>query len=495
MSRETPTTVIVWFKRDLRLRDHEPLQRAIATGHPVLLLAWLEPSIMEAPSYEIRHWRFVWQSIQDLNGQLQAHSNARIYLLHQEVVPTLQLLSEALDIKGIFSHEETGIQRTYDRDKAVADFCRKNGIPWFESQSNGVIRGLRNRQKWKEDWFKFIEAPPVQPDWPQFKAFELSDDLLHRLQGPPLPTVIQTKDPNFQPGGESAAYQYLQSFLQKRVYAYARSISKPEASRRGCSRISPYLTWGNLSIRQVYQAGKRAQAQSQKKQAYQAFLERLQWHCHFIQKFEMEERMEFENFNRGYDAMKKEVNPAFVEAWKQGQTGYPLVDATMRCLQQTGYVNFRMRAMVVSFLTHLLWQPWQTGADYLASLFLDFEPGIHYPQWQMQAGITGINTVRIYNPVKQALDHDPEGVFIRKWVPELRDLPTPFVQEPWKMTALEQQMYGFQPGRHYPAPIIDQEERARFAREQMWQFKESLGVQREGWRILKKHTLPGRRMQ
>ncbi|MBK8568115.1 MAG: FAD-binding domain-containing protein [Saprospiraceae bacterium] len=101
-----------------------------------------------------------------------------------------------------------------------------------------------------------------------------------------------------------------------------------------------------------------------------------------------------------------------------------------------------MRAMLASFLTHLLWQPWQLGAPWLAKLFLDFEPGIHYPQWQMQAGVTGINTVRIYNPVKQGQDNDPQGIFVKNWVPELRNVPEAFIHEPWKLSEMEQQLYG-----------------------------------------------------
>ena len=125
----------------------------------------------------------------------------------------------------------------------------------------------------------------------------------------------------------------------------------------------------------------------------------------------------------------------------------------MRCLNETGYLNFRMRAMVVSFFTHNLWQPWQAASQHLSRMFLDFEPGIHFPQLQMQAGETGTNMLRIYNPIKNSWDHDPDATFIKKWVPELRDLDTAFAHEPYLMTPMEQQLYNLELGKDYPFPL------------------------------------------
>jgi deoxyribodipyrimidine photo-lyase len=164
----------------------------------------------------------------------------------------------------------------------------------------------------------------------------------------------------------------------------------------------------------------------------------------------------------------------------------------MRCVVETGYLNFRMRALVVSFFTHHLWQPWQMGVVFLAKQFLDFEPGIHYPQFQMQAGETGINMLRIYNPTKNALEHDKEGAFIRKWVPELAKLPTPFVLKPWSMTALEQEAYGCVLGKDYPNTIIAIKETYKHASSVLWHMKRNPNVRRESKRILAMHTLPDR---
>lgn len=198
--------------------------------------------------------------------------------------------------------------------------------------------------------------------------------------------------------------------------------------------------------------------------------------------------MEFENLNKGFDSLRTEIDKKLVDGWENGQTGYPLIDACINCVKTTGYLNFRMRSLLVSFFTHHLWQPWQAGVHFLARQFLDYEPGIHYSQFQMQAGTMGVNTIRIYNPVKQSIDHDPEGNFIRKWLPALQRIPNTHIHEPWRMTSEEQALAGVTIGVDYPKPIVAIAETARFAREHLWRAKNSVAVQSENKRILKKHT-------
>jgi deoxyribodipyrimidine photo-lyase len=195
--------------------------------------------------------------------------------------------------------------------------------------------------------------------------------------------------------------------------------------------------------------------------------------------------LEWANTNRGFNDIRTITNDGLLQAWMDGQTGFPLVDASMLCLRETGYLNFRMRAMLVSFLTHHLWQPWQSGVHHLASYFLDYEPGIHYPQFQMQAGVTGINTIRIYNPVKQAEDHDPHGIFVKKWIPALQKVPIPLMHQPWLMTQLEQQSYGCILSSHYPTPVINLAQAGEYARKQLWQLKNKPEVKKHNAAILK----------
>ncbi len=482
-----PAVNIVWFKRDLRLADHAPLRSAIAEGLPVVLLYCFEPSWMQHPDSDLRHWRFVRESLRDMELRL-APRNIPLYVVHAEVVDVLDALREAVEVKSIFSHEETGNGLTFERDRAVAAFCRKHGIIWREYQNGGVVRRLYHRDDWEKRWIDTMNQPPTHPDLDALRPLHLPEKWVSRFSTASLPLSLFTPDTRMQPGGEIPARRYLNSFLDERSALYFKHISKPEEARRSCSRISPYLTWGNLGMRQVWQATRNAIERGGDRYNLGQFSSRLFWHCHFIQKFEVECRMEFENLNRGFDAIRTETDPDRVAAWQEARTGIPLVDACMRCVSATGYLNFRMRSMLVSFLTHQLWQPWQAGVHHLARLFLDYEPGIHYAQFQMQAGTMGVNTIRIYNPVKQAEEHDPESLFIKKWLPELATLPAAFAREPWRMTTLEAALYGFRPGENYPHPIVDIEGSAAYAREKLWAHKIDPLVLAENKRVLRVHT-------
>ena len=164
-----------------------------------------------------------------------------------------------------------------------------------------------------------------------------------------------------------------------------------------------------------------------------SFLKRLHWHCHFIQKLEDDPTIEFKNMHSLYDGLREEkFNDKFFFSWKNGITGFPFLDACMRSLKVNGWINFRMRAMLVSFASNNLWLDWRKFAHHLSNIFTDYEPGIHYSQIQMQSGTTGINTIRIYNPIKQSYDQDKDGVFIKRWVKELQDCPIDYIHEPWK---------------------------------------------------------------
>lgn len=479
---------LVWFKKDLRLIDHRPLFDAINEKIPVLLLFCFEPSIKQTSSWNKRHWSFMQASLNEMNQKLES-INYKILVVCNEVVETLELIGQYFEIKTLFSHEETGIIKSYQRDIEVKKLCKKVGVSWKEYQNNGVIRALRNRDNWEVKWKQFMLEPILKIELEKLKRVTIPTDLREKLGSNSLLQFIDKEQSgSFQKAGTKNGFLYLNSFLKERVRNYIRYLAKAENSRSSCSRISSYLAYGNLSVRVVYQQQLAFKKELKFKRNINAFVSRLYWHCHFIQKFESEVEIQTRNLNPAFDKIRNEVDEKLLESWKKGLTGYPLIDASMRCLIETGFLNFRLRAMLVSFLCHQLWQPWQSGADFLAQQFLDFEPGIHYSQFQMQAGTTGINTIRVYNPEKQAFDNDKEAIFIKKWLPELAILPTNYALAPYKMTYLEQKMYNFQLGKDYPKPIVQ----IRSAKDEkiklLWSIKKSEESKAFNKLILKKHV-------
>ena len=475
---------LVWIKRDIRLQDHEPLFLAEEAGLPYFIIFLFEPSLMAHPDTSARHLQFQYHSLLHINQKLSS-CGRKVEIAYGSAIEIFEWFASQYNVKQLFSYRESGVQPSWDRDKAVGQFCVHRSIRWTECQRDGLLRGIQNREGWDKKWFGCMHAPLIRN--------EFSEQVLQLPEHPfVLPAHLANEwshYPNeWQPPGEDYAFRYLHHFMEERGVNYNKHISKPSESRQSCGRISPYLAWGNLSVRQVYQFVLAHPRAIQGKRWAESFLTRVKWRDHFIQKFEVECRYETHCVNAGFESLVKAHNPECITAWEEGRTGFPLIDACMRCLHTTGWINFRMRAMLVSFFCHHLYQDWRSGTYHLARLFLDYEPGIHFPQFQMQAGTTGVNTVRMYNPVKQSKDHDSDGLFIKTWVPELRSVSLEHIHEPHLMNEVEQATCGVHIGEHYPAPIVELVSAARQARVAIWGHRKTDEVKTEGKRILATHA-------
>lgn len=458
-----------------------------------------EEQWLRAEDTSRRHLLFLNQCLQELEIELE-NRGQRLLRFRGTLPDLLHQIHHRHPINGLVSHEETGNGLTYARDRRVKGWCRYHSVPWREVAHHGVIRRLHSRNGWAALWARRMGSPvlPVPESLPAPPALHQLPASIRELS-PEEAGLFPDGENELQKGGRSVGLHTLDSFLQSRGQDYTRAMSSPVTAFDACSRCSPYFTYGAISIREAYQAGRRARDSLTEqdlpkgdirlwRSAYRSFLGRLRWHCHFMQKLEDQPDLEFRNLFRPCDGLREQSwNQEWFEAWKEGRTGYPLVDASMRALRATGWINFRMRAMLMSFASYHLWLHWRPTGLQLARWFTDYEPGIHWSQTQMQSGTTGINSIRIYSPSKQVKDQDPTGIFIRKWVPELNNLPDAALPEPWKLPELEQKMVGCQIGIDYPKPIVDHASAYRSAQERIRSVRRGDPARQEKQKIYQKH--------
>ena len=472
---------IVWFKKDLRVLDQPALAKASNTG-PCLGVYVFEDQLWQQSDMSWRHYYFLSGALKNLHQNLQ---KLGIHLLIRkgEICQVFDQLQVQFGKVNIYSSEETGNDWTFKRDIGLKKHCKQQGILWEELPQNGVVRALKNRDGWAKQW-AITMTKPIEKASAQTIQSNLAEPFI-------LPTAhdLALQEQNtydFQQGGEDYAHNVLQDFLTARGRFYSKEMSSPVTAFDSCSRLSTYLSFGCISMRYVYQtlrhkkdalkelpfSEKRGWASS-----LQACLGRLRWHCHFIQKLEDEPSMQFKALHSAYRQLDDHENydPAFFDAWKNAQTGFPFVDACMKALQHTGWLNFRMRAMLVSVACQHLNIPWPKVAGYLAGQFTDYEPGIHYSQCQMQAGVTGMNAIRIYNPIKQGYDQDPTGVFVKKWIPQLAAFPEEHIHEPWLFQW------------DYPQPLVDEKIARKSAADRLYKIRKNAANKDETKQLLHKH--------
>ncbi len=438
---------LLWFRRDLRLRDHPALVRAAQRG-TVIPVFILDPNLLHHPETGSARVAFMLECLRSLDKELRQRGGYLIlrYGQPEQILPEIVRETRA---DGVYALED--IERVYGRvrDYRINQVFEREHlrIRWFDC--SGLIKELIDYPAYREVWFQGMQEPilPIPKE----------------IMTPPgikteaIPTVEALKlipDSKVIPeGGSSAAYSLLKQFLNNSLTRYHWQLSYPAADIT--SRLSPYLKFGVISIREAIQAAYRVLPSKDYRvqRSVHQFVSRLRWRDGFDQRYFYLPQLELQSLYKGFEETEQEpeIFPEHYQAWCDGLTGFPLVDASARCLKATGFLNFRTRALHSSFLTNLLNIDWRFGALHYMRHLLDGETCIDHYQHQMQAGITHCidkRWTRIYNPEQRGVDRcDPDADFIRKWIPELKDIPHEYLGSPWETSLFK--------AKDYPERMVD----------------------------------------
>lgn len=471
---------IWWIKKDLRLQENKALNAALELSDFVLPVYIFEPSIISSPDYSDFHKHAVTSALTELKESL-SKLGSNIWVQKNEFEEVIEEINKIKKVDAIFSHEETGLSFTFRRDKRVKSWLNACSIKWYEFPTNGVIRKLKNREERPLIWSKRINCQPVKT--PNVIPLEQKINSMCEKNWEKFNFININK--NLQIVSESKAYETLNSFLNIRGANYSSGISSPNSAFSAGSRLSSQIAYGTITIKQIIYAlnVKKLELRAQDnclakkwKKSLNAFSSRLHWHDHFIQRLESESEMEFLPLNKAYIDLPYNFDQDKLNAWLNGLTGVPMIDACMRCLKTTGFLNFRMRAMVVSYACHVLHLSWKDILYPLAKLFLDYEPGIHVSQIQMQAGVVGINTLRVYNPDKQMVDQDPDLRFIKKWLPELASNKNEDILNYLNTTF-----------KNYPKPMVDYKSESTKMKKAIYKIKGSKEAKTQNQKVFISH--------
>ena len=445
---------VVWHRRHLRVHDNPAVTRATREYDTVFPTFVFDPQFYgaDALACDARR-RFLHESLSDLAEQYDRHGTTLVFG-HGDPV----------DVLAAFADRGWDVLATADatsrygarRDDRAADRLDATFV-----DDDGLRRGVEDpRDGWGEHVESYFRSEPTEPHPSGFGSHGVESTV--SVDGIEDRYGVTSEKESVPVGGRSPALARLDRFLD-RIHEYPGSISAPAAAETGTSRLSAHLRFGCLSVREVF---RRLERDAPDGRGKEMFRDRLYWNRHYTQKLQDWPGWTERAVNPVFRGLYRETHdPELVAAWTEGRTGYPMVDASMRCLRETGWLNFRMRAMCASFLGYVLEQPWRIGADHFYEHLIDADPAINYTQWQYQTGLTGIAAVRVYNPRKQVRENDPDGEFVRRWVPELADVPPEHLDAPEKLPLALQEELGVRIGEDYPRPVVEFEAKRHDARE------------------------------
>lgn len=464
---KTPTldAALFWFRRDLRATDNAGLYHALKSARRVHCVFVFDKQILDAlPSKSDRRVEFIWESVRELAASLKALGGG-LHVHHAHVEALIPTLARELEVDAVFTNED------YEPDAIARDLLVRDalmlsdiGFHTFKDtvifQKDEVLTQVGGTYSvftpYKNAWLKKLdlfqlETYPVE----KYRAHFAKAASINQLMPLEALGFVRT---NLKAlgidGGEPAAQKLLADFV-KRIDAYKTARDIPAV--KGVSYLSVHNRFGTVSIREL---ARTAHVLARKSEGAAIWLSELIWRDFYFQIVYHYPHAATSAFRREYDAIVWPNDKQLFSAWCEARTGYPIIDAAMRQINQSGYMHNRLRMIVASFLTKDLLIDWRWGEKYFADNLNDFDLSANNGGWQWAAS-TGCDAqpyFRIFNPVTQSERFDPEGKFIRRYLPELKDVPDKFIHAPWLLPALEQQACGVVVGRDYPAPVVEHAE-------------------------------------
>jgi deoxyribodipyrimidine photo-lyase len=459
---------VIVLQRDLRLLDNPALFYGSKKRNYCVIYVY-DKNYWQSYGRSPRQLKFAVDCLKELEQSLKK-LNSKILIFEGSFEELSIFLNKELPCSQIhLNHCTDNLYHRRDLKKFLSNF-KSDEVDIYDNF--GLQLHEFNRDNWSRDWNLIMSRPLLSS--PRNSTFDKKLPLLNFEDFEQSLNINSLNLSRIQKGGEKLASELLGSFFEYRVDGYSKKMSCPREAEIACSRLSPHIAFGSISIRKIYQELNNILSFSPFKKDLYSFKKRLHWHCHFVQKLETEPELEFRSMHPFCDELRTEENSELIEKWIKGQTGFPFLDACISYLNSNGWINFRMRAMIMSFASYNLWQPWQKTSPLLAELFTDFEPGIHISQVQMQSGVTGINLPRIYSVFKQSLDQDPTAEWTKKIIPELKNVETDLIHN-----AELKDLYFDQ--------IIDPKLSAKRARDTIWTMRKNNDFKKVAREVYLKH--------
>ena len=451
-------TVIHWFRRDLRVHDNVALHQAYSRAERVVPVFIVEEALKTGPDVGAARLAFLLKAVESLRKNLEVLGYPLVIRRgrSEEVLP---LLCQELKAEAVFCNRRYE-PYTVARDSRILEALKSIGVAFeiFKDavvwQDREVLTQAGNPFTVFTPYSKAWKSKPIPPPVPTLPRTDTKYPAVSSDELPVAPAELgHALDQTLDRAGERAARETLKQFMEGPVRRYAMQRDIPGI--HGTSRLSPHFRTGSIGIRSVLAklAAVRGDSTPEEQRSCDVFLNELIWREFYTQVLSNFPHVTRGAFRPEYDALKWSDNIEHFQAWCQGMTGYPIVDAAMRCLNKTGWMHNRLRMIVAMFLSKDLMLPWQWGEKYFMKQLVDGDMAANNGGWQWSAG-TGTDAApyfRIFNPTSQAQKVDVDGNFVRLWVPELASLSGSSIHEPWKEPLL--------PGRlKYPERIVKHEE-------------------------------------